>query len=150
MHLQAQSFQLQDLSSSGGRWEGQLTYLDYSSGKPFTMLANIEIHLMIYKNAYIMSYVYPKEPHANSNDTIYVTDHKFGEEHIVTFEKGVKGAFKMITEKEGEDGNDHKKAVLRHTYLYESNTFSIVKEVRFESTQTWIKRNEYVLHRARS
>jgi hypothetical protein len=40
-----QSFQVKDLSNSAGRWEGKLTYLDYSSGKPYTMLANINIDL---------------------------------------------------------------------------------------------------------
>ena len=43
--LSAQSFQIKDLATSVGNWEGNLTYLDYSSGKPFTMLANIKISL---------------------------------------------------------------------------------------------------------
>ncbi len=35
--LKAQSVQVKDLSNSVGSWEGKLTYLDYASGKPFTM-----------------------------------------------------------------------------------------------------------------
>ena len=53
----------------------------------------------------------------------------------------------MTTEVDGNDGNDNKKAVLRHTYLLKSNTFSIIKEVKFEGTDKWIKRNEYLLNR---
>jgi hypothetical protein len=45
LSAKAQLVQVKDLSSSVGNWEGTLTYLDYSSGKPFTMLANIKIKL---------------------------------------------------------------------------------------------------------
>lgn len=58
----AQIFQTKDLSSSLGSWEGKLTYLDYSTGKPFTMSANIKISLTENKSGYIMGYEYPKEP----------------------------------------------------------------------------------------
>jgi hypothetical protein len=53
----------------------------------------------------------------------------------------------MITEVVGNDGNDNKKGVLRHTYLLKSNTFSVMKEVKFDGTDKWIKRNEYLLNR---
>ena len=107
--LSAQSFQIKDLSSSLGRWEGNLTYLDYSSGKPFTMLADIKISLTADSRGYIMAYEYPKEPHANSKDTT---------------------------------------AILRHRYLLQKNTFTITKSVKFQGTDKWIKRNEYLLTRA--
>ena len=32
-----------DLNASFGFWEGELTYLDYQSGKPFRMPANLEV-----------------------------------------------------------------------------------------------------------
>jgi hypothetical protein len=53
----------------------------------------------------------------------------------------------MTTEVDGNDGNDNKKAVLRHTYELKSNTFSVTKEVKFEGSEKWIKRNEYLLVR---
>jgi hypothetical protein len=52
-----------------------------------------------------------------------------------------------VTEAPGEDGNDHRKAVLRHTYQVNNNRYQIVKEVRFEGTTHWIKRHEYVFTR---
>ncbi len=143
----AQSFQIKDLSSSLGSWEGKLTYLDYSTGKPYTMLANILISLTENKSGYIMGYEYPKEPLANSKDTTYVTDKLFGKEKIVEFSKDVNGGFTLVTEIEGEDGNDNKKAMLRHTYHLKLNTYSIIKEVKFEGGDKWIKRNEYLLNR---
>ena len=143
----AQSFQVKDLSNSVGSWEGKLTYMDYSTGKPFSMLANIKIGLTADKKGYVMGYEYPKEPHANSKDTTFFIDNLFGKDKIVEFKKDKDGGYKMTTEVDGNDGNDNKKAVLRHTYLLKSNTFSIIKEVKFEGTDKWIKRNEYLLNR---
>jgi hypothetical protein len=144
----AQTFQVKDLSNSLGSWEGKLTYLDYSSGKPFTMLANIKISLTGNKSGYIMGYEYPKEPQANSKDTLYEVDQFFGKDKIVDFKKESNGDFRLVTEIMGEDGNDNKKAILRHTYLLKSATYSIIKEVKFEGSDKWIKRNEYLLSRA--
>jgi quinol monooxygenase YgiN len=147
LSVKAQSVQVKDLSSAVGSWEGQLTYLDYSSAKPFTMLANIKIDLTADSKGFIMGYEYPKEPHANSKDTTFIDGNNFGKDKIVEFKKSPNGDYKLTTEVEGIDGNDNKKAVLRHTYLLKSNTFSIVKDVQFEGTDKWIKRNEYLLNR---
>jgi len=145
--VHAQSLQVKDLSNSVGSWEGKLTYLDYSSGKPYTMSANIKISLTENSNGYIMGYEYPKEPQANSKDTTYIVNKLFGKDKIVEFKKSEDGGFLLVTEIVGEDGNDNKKAVLRHTYILKPNTFSIIKEVKFEGIDKWIKRNEYLLNR---
>jgi hypothetical protein len=145
--IQAQSLQVKDLSSSVGSWEGKLTYLDYSSGKPYTMLANIKISLTADNMGYVMSYEYPKEPHANSKDTTFIVGNYFGKDKIVKFKKHSDAEYKMTTEVDGNDGNENKKAVLRHTYLLKSNTFSVTKEVKFEGSDKWIKRNEYLFNR---
>lgn len=143
----AQSLKINDLSASVGNWKGKLTYLDYSSGKPYTMSANIKISLTEVKTGYIMGYEYPDEPHANSVDTTYVNGKLFGKDKIVEFNKTSEGGFTLVTEIEGEDGNDYKKAILRHTYIFKTNTYSVVKDVKFDGTDTWIKRNEYLLSR---
>ncbi len=143
----AQRFRVKDLIRSVGSWEGKLTYLDYSTGNPFTMLANIKIGLTGDKKGYVMAYEYPKEPQANSKDTTYIVNNLFGNERIVDFKKGSDGGFKMVTEKDGVDGNDNKRAILKHIYLLQSNTYSISKEVKFEGTDVWIKRNEYLFNR---
>ena len=94
----AQSVQVKDLSNSVGSWEGKLTYLDYASDKPFTMLANIKISLTADKKGFIMGYEYPKEPHANSKDTTFIVGNYFGKDKIVEFKKESSGDYKMITE----------------------------------------------------
>jgi quinol monooxygenase YgiN len=147
LSAKAQSVQVKDLSSAVGSWEGQLTYLDYSSAKPFTMLANIKIDLTANSKGFIMGYEYPKEPHANSKDTTFIVGNNFGKDKIVEFKIDPNGDYKLTTEVEGIDGNDNKKAILRHTYHFKSNTFSIVKDVKFAGTDKWIKRNEYLLNR---
>jgi hypothetical protein len=144
--VNAQSLQVKDLSNSVGSWEGKLTYLDYSTGKPYTMSANINISLTENKNGYIMGYAYPKEPQANSKDTTYIMNNLFGKDKIVEFKKATDGGFTLVTEFGGEDGNDNKKAILRHTYILKLNTYSIMKDVKFEGTDKWIKRNEYLLN----
>lgn len=146
----AQSIQIKELSSSVGYWKGKLTYLDYSSGKPYTMPANIKITLTDDKSGYIMCYEYPDEPHANSKDTTYVNGRLFGRDKVVALNKTSESGFTLVTEIIGEDGNDHRKAILRHTYILKNNTFSIVKDVKFDGTDTWIKRNEYLLNRAKN
>jgi hypothetical protein len=145
--LNAQSVQVKDLSNSVGSWEGKLTYLDYASGKPFTILANINIGLTADTKGYVIGYEYPKEPHANSKDTTFIVGNYFGKDKIVEFKKDLDGGYKMITEVGGNDGNDDKKAILRHTYILKSNTYSIIKDVKFGGTDKWIKRNEYLLNR---
>jgi quinol monooxygenase YgiN len=142
-----QRFQVKDLAKSTGFWEGNLTYLDYSSGKPYSMAATITLSLTQDQKGFMMLYEYPKEPHANAKDTAYVKGNLFGKEQIVAFNKEPNGDFQLITDVDGEDGNDHKKAVLRHTYLLKEQQFSIVKEVKFVGTDQWIKRNEYVFQR---
>lgn len=111
------------------------------------MPANIKISLSVDKRGYIMGYEYPDEPHANSKDTTYVNGKLFGKDKIVEFNKNTEGGYTLVTEIEGEDGNDHRKAILRHTYILKTNTFSVVKDVKFDGTDKWIKRNEYLLNR---
>ena len=147
-YTNAQSFQIKDISNSVGNWKGKLTYLDYSSGKPYTMSANIKISLTENKSGFIMRFEYPDEPHENSMDTTYVNGKLFGKDKIVEFKKAKEGGFTLVTEIEGEDGNDHKKAILRHTYTLKNNTFSAVKDVKFDGTNKWIKRNEYLLNKS--
>lgn len=149
-HLSAQSnkaaFKILDLSSSLGKWNGSLTYLDYTSGKPYTMATDIFISYTSNKMGYIISYNYPKEPKANSNDTTYTKGggKYFGKEKVISFHKSKSGEFELITEYDDIDGNEKKEATLKHIYKLEGNSFSIRKDVKFKGTTNWIKRHEYL------
>ena len=96
-------------------------------------------------NAIVYALIYPNEPKANSTDTLFISEQgrKLNNERI-TWKKKYKGdSLKIITAIPGIDGNDNKQAIIRHTYLLSSNTYSIKKEVQFTGQTQWILRNEY-------
>jgi hypothetical protein len=137
-----------DFKTGEGSWKGTLTYLDYGSGKPFTMPADVVLRTAT-PGMIIFSYSYPKEPKANGNDTLFISQDGSMIDGARVVEKSVMedGAIKIITDKDGVDGNDGKKAVIRHYYIIGKNIFQSRKEVRFEGTEKWIKRNEYLFSR---
>jgi hypothetical protein len=134
---------VQDLLFTQGVWQGQLTYLDYTSGKPYSMSANLKILFTANQQGYIRQFEYPKEPQANSSDTLYLKDSFWGDGKLAKFTRTSPMDISWVTEQWGEDGNDHQKALMRHTYQVNNKRYQIVKEVRFEGTSAWIKRHEY-------
>ena len=137
---------ISDLQKSIGKWRGTLTYLDYTSGKPYTMPADIIFSFTENQSGLIRSYEYPDEPKANAKDTLVIEKNGtlFNKEKIASQKLTPSGDFTILTEYEGVDGNENKVAIIRHTYSLEGNGFSIKKEVKFIGTDTWIKRNEYL------
>lgn len=143
------SVSVKDFKPAFGKWKGTLTYLDYSSGKPYTMPANITISTNPQDDRQlIFAYEYPDEPKANEIDTIRISaDGKIVDDSQVVSRKKSKGVLEVITAYSGNDGNDNKKATIRHTYLIGKRSFSNRKEVKFEGEEKWILRNEYKMSR---
>ncbi len=139
------NFTKEDAALLSGSWKGSLTYLDYNSGKPYTMPANTHINLIKGMNSLLVEMVYPDEPKANSKDTLIINDDRtiFAEAKIVSRKLLAGGSIQIITELNGKDGNDNKKALLRKTYTFNKNIFSNRKDVQFEGSSEWIKRHEY-------
>lgn len=136
---------LKDFKPLIGDWQGTLTYLDYSSGKPYTMSADVTIRRIRKTNKLVFANSYPQEPEANSADTLTIAADG---QHIDT--EGLKsrkvlatGELEIITEELGEDGNDNRAATFRHTYLISKTTFRRRKDVQFSGEQKWINRHEY-------
>jgi hypothetical protein len=139
-----------DFTPALGSLKGTLTYLDYSSGKPFTMPANVTISVYTGKpNGIILALDYPKEPQANGNDTLVISKEGvlLNGGKIVSKKQLADGSLEIIADKEGRDGNDNKKALLRHIYNISKTKFSNRKEVKFEGTDAWILGNEYTFSR---
>jgi hypothetical protein len=139
-----------DFTPALGSLKGTLTYLDYSSGKPFTMPANVTISVYTGKpNGIILALDYPKEPQANGNDTLVISKEGvlLNGGKIVSKKQLADGSLEIIADKEGRDGNDNKKALLRHIYNISKTKFSNRKEVKFKGTDAWILRNEYTFSR---
>lgn len=128
-----------------GNWQGTLTYLDYSSGKPYTMAADIDIKRIKKTNKFIFSNSYPNEKSANSIDTITISEdgHFIDKELVKSSRKLANSDREIITEEPGKDGNDNKPATIRHTYTFGAATYKNRKDVRFEGATDWINRNEY-------
>jgi len=134
-----------DLQPIIGSWQGTLTYLDYTSNKPFTMPANIVVERIGKSNKYLFKNSFPKEPNANWTDTVAISaDSTMINDEPVTSRRVLNdGNLEIVTEVLGIDGNEKKPALLRHTYLIGRTLFSLRKDVRFVGETDWIRRHEY-------
>lgn len=134
-----------ELKSFIGNWKGSLTYIDYSSDKPYTMPANIEIKNGLNANELLISNIYPNEPKANSVDTLIISakENSFDGAAVKSITRLSDGSTQIITESSGMDGNDKKPALIRHTYTISKTNYSNRKEVQFFGETKWMKRHEY-------
>ena len=137
-----------DFEKSTGSWRGTITYLDYTSGKPFSMPANVSLRIAN-NSQIILSYAYPNEPNANGKDTLLISGNGslIDGAEVQSREILEDGAVKIVTVKAGRDGNDNKSALIRHSYILGKNSFQNVKEVKFAGTDKWIVRNTYLYSR---
>ncbi|MEN9685912.1 MAG: hypothetical protein RLZZ28_1698 [Bacteroidota bacterium] len=137
-----------DFKSAAGYWKGSLTYLDYGSGKPFSMPANVMLSLEKTKLV-VLSNEYPNEPKANNRDSLIISDDgtMLDGAKVVSREILEDGAVKIITQKTGNDGNDHRAALLKYIYILGKNSFQQRKEVKFVGTDQWIMRHEFLYSR---
>jgi len=134
-----------DLSRLTGLWEGSLTYLDYTSGEPYTMGANVDIKRIGGTNRLLLSVSYPEEASANSTETLTLSADgtHIDDETVISRAEAKNGDILIVTEKTGTDGNDDRPAVFRFTYIIGRSTFSKKKEVRFDGETEWVTRHEY-------
>ena len=136
-----------ELQPAIGQWKGTLTYLDYQSGKPYTMPAKILVtNEKEGSNSFTLFFEYPDEPKANAKDTLTIS--KKGtviDGCRVVEKKQADGNLVLITEKKGKD--DDRKAVLRYTYTIGPSVFIIHKDVKFTGEEKWIMRNEFKMSR---
>ncbi|MBT8236739.1 MAG: hypothetical protein KJO04_11145 [Bacteroidia bacterium] len=136
-----------DLTMISGEWQGSLTYMDYSTNKPFTMPANVTVEQG--KNEYQVQLLisYPKEPNANSKDKIKISKDGLliNKIRVTTREVLPNKVVKITSEYEGKDNN--KSALLKKVYIFGPKQFIIRKEVKFDDAEDWLMRNEYSFKR---
>ncbi|WP_231459978.1 hypothetical protein [Pedobacter sp. Leaf132] len=140
---------LKDFESLSGDWNGSLTYLDYSTGKPYTMPANIVVKRIGKTNKFSFANIYPNEMNANSVDTIMIsTDGKLlNDELVISHKRMLTGNTEIITETMGTDGNENKPATIKHIYTVGNKVYKKQKYVKFNPEDEWIKRHEYAYTR---
>lgn len=140
---------VKDFDRLVGSWQGKLTYLDYSSGKPYTMSADLDIKRFEKTNKFCFSNIYPGEKSANAVDTVTISkDGKYIDKELVKKRRRLpNGDIEIITEELGKDGNDNKQATIRHTYTFGKTTFTNRKDIQFTGEKNWIKRHDYSYNR---
>lgn len=129
-----------------GSWSGKLTYLDYSTNKPFTMPANLKVVQIEGTTNYIFYNMYPDEPQANSADTVSISNNgtMLNGDILISKRKLNDGIIEVVTETMGVDGNDDKPAVMKHIYTLGKDIFEIKKDIQFVGQQDWINRNKMI------
>lgn len=126
-----------------GSWEGSLTYLDYSTNKPFTIPANIEIE-QVAERTFTLLNSFPEETNVVWVDTFqFNTENLFLNTANIIETKIIGNTFNFITEEAGFDGNDNAPAIIRHFYTVCADSFSSRKEVKFIDSDKWVIRHTY-------
>jgi hypothetical protein len=128
-----------------GSWQGSLTYLDYTTNKPFTMPANIDIKQKGRSNTFYFTNSFPNEPNANWTDTIILSTDgtMINKETVKAKQVLANGNLEIVIEQMGVDGNEQKPALLKYTYTMGRDVFIKRKDVLFTGTTEWVKRHEY-------
>jgi hypothetical protein len=113
------------------------------------MPAEVIISQIPKKDQLIFSNKYPNEPKANGRDTVTIS--KKGNminKEIVTSKKLLpNGNTEIMTEYNGVDGNNHRPAIIRHTYILGKLVYINRKEVQFTGDSDWVKRHEFSYQR---
>ena len=145
--LSEKTISTKDLEIILGEWTGSLTYIDYSSNKPYSMPANLIVKKG--KNEYqlLLQNIYPNEPKANSTDKIIVSKNgkQLNKKDLRSKQRLANGQIQIITEYAGKDNK--KKALIRNIYILGEKQFVMRKEVQFENSGEWIKRNQFSYNR---
>lgn len=137
-----------DLSGVVGIHQGTLTYLDYSSDKTVTLeLVGLGV---VKGDKLILTHTFYEWGRVIEQKYTYrISDGSFDlgpKATIVSQEVDEEtGAFKVVIDKPGKDGNDKQDCTFRMTFAYDGKVFSIKKEVQFEGDATFFQRNLYRL-----
>jgi len=129
---------------TGDPWLGTLVYRDYRSNKEVSIPSNLKVTQSAEKKlSWIFEYEYPDEPKANSKENVVLSEDgtKIDDEKIVERESLAGGVLRLVTERRGKDNDQD--ALIRHTYLIASSSFSVKKEVRPEGSTQFFERNRY-------
>jgi hypothetical protein len=144
--VSAQSLKRSDVKRlEGGKWIGTLTYRDYASGKPVSIRSNLSVSSKT-PWTWTFAYEYPDEPKANSSDDVTLSENgkTFDGEAVVSRSKR-RGSLTVVTTARGKD-ND-RPATIRHTYVIETGTFTVKKEVLIDGEMEYFERHTYAWKR---
>lgn len=122
-------------------WSGSLMYINYGDGKEVQLRTTMQIEVT--ENKIKIKTQYIDEPGANSAETIKIKKEGayLGNEKIIEKTKDKDGRLKLVTMFKGKEAN--KAVTMYKTYLFDSNQFSISKEVQVNDSDEKFIRNTY-------
>lgn len=132
----------QDFIAIEGEWVGTLTYTDYSSGMPTVIAANASV-TSISENRIDYTVSYPDEPWEDSESTMIISkDGRLLDGHVVS-ERVVTEDETLIVRTQFRGEDDDRPADIRLTYGLTETNFYIRKDVRFDDSDSYLRRNIY-------
>ena len=132
----------QDFIAIEGEWVGTLTYTDYSSGMPTVIAANASV-TSISENRIDYTASYPNEPWEDSESTMIISkDGRLLDGHVVS-ERVVTEDETLIVRTQFRGEDDDRPADIRLTYGLTETNFYIRKDVRFDDSDSYLRRNIY-------
>lgn len=127
---------------TGAPWSGTLTYLDYTTGKPTTIASTLTVRRIAADlPTWELRVGYPKEPGADSVQTIVLKNNTIGNESILSRRTLPDGGIEFITSAPGTD--DNKPATFRFVHRLTPTIYSRTKLVTFVGQSTELQRHIY-------
>ena len=126
---------------AGTGWTGTLTYRDYSP--PYgEVTITAELAAATTPDGLMLSYIYPKEPQANSEGAFALTENGTVLDGArITGLARTDGLLTVTTEESCE--YDDKPATCLHEYTFGPKVFTAAKRVRFSGSPETFQRNVY-------
>ncbi len=144
----AQTVNSSDFKSAAGKWTGTLTYLDYTSNKPVTIKVNAAVE-MKNENQFTLAFYYTDEPSENEKNNYVIKENgtKVNDMQLIERTLQADGALKIVLERKGLDGNDHKPATFHQVMVIADKLFTITKLVKFDGEEQFFQRHQYSFSR---
>lgn len=133
-----------DFKLLSGSWKGSLTYLDYTSNKPFTMEANT-LFEMVSDTSFDQFIYYSEEPQKNADSRYFIKENgtMLNEMKLVERIQYADGSLQIVLEYRGPDGNDNRMATMQRVMQISSGKLVITKNVKYDGENTYIQRHQY-------
>ena len=140
---QEKAIQPSDFREVAGQWSGQLTYLDYSSGKEVSIPCNLEADVRKESREVWFHYIYPGESDYNEKVRyrINASGSEIGDAKLVSRQVLEDGTIQLILEEPGVD--DRRFATIQHRFLIGKKQMSITKLVKLKGDEHFFQRNKY-------
>lgn len=130
----------------GEPWRGELDYLNFESDERTVIPVGMKI-LSIDGRRIGYGVQFPGEEQYNMRDEFRFSSDSssIGDGTVISKERTASGILQVVTLEDGEDAGQS--ATIRMTYLISPTTFSLRKDVKYESTDVFFNRNEFSFER---